>query len=252
MSERFLIVDDDPTITEALAKIIGALGYEVILHSDPIEAVKETDFDVVLTDFMMPGLSGVELLRSLRQRNAEAVRLMITAANDFKVTTLHEIGHSIDDKQNIMKSNMGNAGCGKWQSESIAKITAAYLPELRKAAAVPVDLPDRLVSSLITGALLGNVAKPGIVTDADWARIAPWLATHCTAILHTNEPWEKTPVPVALGTGNRPVTPAAARFFAWSPGRSRLLIGVPGSSRRVDVSGRAAAPDRRFQPLQHP
>ena len=41
MSERFLIVDDDPTITEALAKIIGALGYEVILHSDPIEAVKE-------------------------------------------------------------------------------------------------------------------------------------------------------------------------------------------------------------------
>jgi hypothetical protein len=62
----------------------------------------------------------------------------------------------------------------------------------------------------------------------------------------------KTPVPVALGTGNRPVTPAAARFFAWSPGRSRLLIGVPGSSRRVDVSGRAAAPDRRFQPLQHP
>ena len=85
MSERFLIVDDDPTITEALGKIVGALGYEVILHSDPIEAVKETDFDVVLTDFMMPGLSGVELLRSLRNRNTEAVRLLITAANDFKV-----------------------------------------------------------------------------------------------------------------------------------------------------------------------
>ncbi len=119
------------------------------------------------------------------------------AANDFKVTTLHEIGHSIDDKQSIMKSNMGSEGCGKWQSENISKITAAFLPELRRAAAVPADLPDRLVSSLITGALIGNVAKPGIVADADWARILPWLNAHCTAIRHTNEPWEKPPVAVA-------------------------------------------------------
>ncbi len=85
MRERFLVVDDDPQITEALGKIITTLGFEVITHSDPVEAVKETEFDVVLTDFMMPGMSGVEMLRSLRMRNSDAVRLMITAANDFKV-----------------------------------------------------------------------------------------------------------------------------------------------------------------------
>lgn len=85
MGERFLIVDDDPTITEALAKIVSSLGYETVIHSDPREAVNETGFDVVITDFMMPGLSGVELLRELRIRQPDAVRLLITAANDFKV-----------------------------------------------------------------------------------------------------------------------------------------------------------------------
>ncbi len=85
MGERFLIVDDDPTITEALAKIVGMLGYETVIHNDPREAVNETGFDVVITDFMMPGLSGIELLRELRVRQPDAVRLLITAANDFKV-----------------------------------------------------------------------------------------------------------------------------------------------------------------------
>lgn len=85
MGERFLIVDDDPTITEVLAKIVRSLGYDAVVHSDPREAVLARGFDVVITDFMMPHMSGIELLREVRRHEPEAVRLLITAANDFKV-----------------------------------------------------------------------------------------------------------------------------------------------------------------------
>jgi putative nucleotidyltransferase with HDIG domain len=85
--ERFLVVDDDESITEAIARVLRAMGFEVVSHTDPREAAKETGFDLVITDFMMPHLSGVELLHALRERNPHAVRLMITAANDFKVAT---------------------------------------------------------------------------------------------------------------------------------------------------------------------
>lgn len=83
--ERILIVDDDEHITEVVAKLARSMGFEVAAYTDPCEAAKETHFDLVVTDFMMPNLSGIELLRVLRQTNPDAVRVLITAASDFKV-----------------------------------------------------------------------------------------------------------------------------------------------------------------------
>lgn len=83
--ERFLVVDDDPSITDAISKVVRSMGFETISHTDPREAAKETEFDLVITDFMMPHMSGVELLHALRAARPEAVRLLVTAANDFRV-----------------------------------------------------------------------------------------------------------------------------------------------------------------------
>ncbi|MEW6430118.1 MAG: HD domain-containing phosphohydrolase [Myxococcota bacterium] len=83
--ERFLVVDDDANITEVLSKVLRSMGFAVVAHTDPREAAKETGFDLVVTDFMMPHLSGVELLRQLGESNPDAVRVLITAASDFKV-----------------------------------------------------------------------------------------------------------------------------------------------------------------------
>lgn len=83
--ERFLLVDDDPSITDVLRRVLESMGHPVIVHNDPLEAAQETEFDLVLTDFMMPNLNGVELLGVLKAKRPDAVRLMITAANDFKV-----------------------------------------------------------------------------------------------------------------------------------------------------------------------
>ena len=71
--DRILVVDDDPLILAALSRILQSEGYEVVTHSDPAQAAKEEGFQVVLTDFMMPLLNGVELLRTLREKNPRAV-----------------------------------------------------------------------------------------------------------------------------------------------------------------------------------
>ena len=64
--DRILVVDDDPLILAALSRILQSEGYEVVTHTDPAQAAKEEGFQVVLTDFMMPHLNGIELLRVIR------------------------------------------------------------------------------------------------------------------------------------------------------------------------------------------
>lgn len=83
--QRIVVVDDDASITLAVSSVVKAMGFEVVTYTDPREAIKETQFDVVITDFNMPHLSGIDVLRHLRTQQPDAVRLMITAVNDFKV-----------------------------------------------------------------------------------------------------------------------------------------------------------------------
>jgi response regulator RpfG family c-di-GMP phosphodiesterase len=82
---RILVVDDDALILQALTRILQNEGHEVIGHTDPHKAIEERDFSLVITDFMMPNLNGIELLGALKQTNPHSVRLMLTAAADFKV-----------------------------------------------------------------------------------------------------------------------------------------------------------------------
>jgi response regulator RpfG family c-di-GMP phosphodiesterase len=84
---RILVVDDDALILQAVTRILQSEGYEVVCYSDPIRALQERDFIVVITDFMMPQMNGVELLAELRKHNPRAVRVLLTAAGDFKVAS---------------------------------------------------------------------------------------------------------------------------------------------------------------------
>jgi response regulator RpfG family c-di-GMP phosphodiesterase len=85
--DRILLVDDDPLILQALTRILRAEGFDVVAHSDPAKAAQESDFVVVITDFMMPQMNGIELLGILRKARPDAVRILLTAAADFKVAS---------------------------------------------------------------------------------------------------------------------------------------------------------------------
>src|SRR5687768_14068929 len=82
--DRILVVDDDVRIVRALSRILEDEGYEVVGHDDPARALDERDLAVILTDFMMPSMDGIEMLAELRKTNPHAVRLLLTAASDFK------------------------------------------------------------------------------------------------------------------------------------------------------------------------
>jgi two-component system, NtrC family, response regulator HydG len=78
---RVLIVDDSPDTLEVLQRNLTAQGWEVTTAPGVKQAVKALEakpVDVVVTDFKMPGISGLELVRHVRENCRDTVVLMIT------------------------------------------------------------------------------------------------------------------------------------------------------------------------------
>src|SRR5882762_5832574 len=63
---QILVVDDDALICQALSKVLEMEGHHVLSHTDPRKALEEKDFIVVISDFMMPHVNGIELLAQIR------------------------------------------------------------------------------------------------------------------------------------------------------------------------------------------
>jgi EAL domain-containing protein (putative c-di-GMP-specific phosphodiesterase class I)/CheY-like chemotaxis protein len=78
---RVLLVDDDQSVRRAAARVLQAEGFAVTQAADGEEAlrlIEKCEFDVVLTDVMMPRTSGLELLRAIRQRDLELPVILMT------------------------------------------------------------------------------------------------------------------------------------------------------------------------------
>ena len=86
---RLLLVDDEPNVVASLQRAIRANWKDplkVETFNDPYEALKRcahVEFEVVLSDFRMPQLSGVEFLHALKQIAPNTVRMMLSAQTDF-------------------------------------------------------------------------------------------------------------------------------------------------------------------------
>ena len=65
-----MIVDDDPAILRWCDALLSPLGHEVVLCLDPhkaIEILRHHQVDLLVIDVVMPGLSGLALLKTVRQ-----------------------------------------------------------------------------------------------------------------------------------------------------------------------------------------
>ncbi len=78
---RVLLVEDEESFSDPLSYLLKAEGFEVAVAATGPEALAEYDrggADLVLLDLMLPGLSGTEVCRALRQRGSVPV-IMLTA-----------------------------------------------------------------------------------------------------------------------------------------------------------------------------
>jgi DNA-binding NtrC family response regulator len=80
-SPRVLVVDDEVVVCESCRRILEEEDYEVECAQNGKEAfekMKGNPFDIVITDLKMPGIDGMEVLRTFRQDYPDAVIIMIT------------------------------------------------------------------------------------------------------------------------------------------------------------------------------
>ena len=84
---RVLVVDDEEVIRDVLGTLLTREGYEVTSAATAGEAISlfEADpHDVVLLDLMLPDRSGLDVLREIRQRDADAVVVIVTAYSSIE------------------------------------------------------------------------------------------------------------------------------------------------------------------------
>ena len=83
---RVLVVDDEPPILKFLERVLNEAGYEVTTASTGAEALgqyaDDSRFDLILTDLMMPGMRGDELVAHLRRREPNLKILYLTGFAD--------------------------------------------------------------------------------------------------------------------------------------------------------------------------
>jgi DNA-binding response OmpR family regulator len=81
ITEKILVVDDEETVCHSITKVLSRRGYSVA-HALTVESaltlMKDRSFDLVITDLMIPGTSGLELLQILRDHYPELDVIMIT------------------------------------------------------------------------------------------------------------------------------------------------------------------------------
>jgi CheY-like chemotaxis protein len=78
---KILLVDDNAVVRDMLVDLVGSLGYVADAASGGTEALALFDlnrYDIVLTDLLMPGMSGWEVLAAVRQRDPRMPVVIIT------------------------------------------------------------------------------------------------------------------------------------------------------------------------------
>src|SRR5262245_60697320 len=80
---RILVADDEPELRTVLEEILMASGYDVVGASDGAEALGALEsgrFDMVVSDIAMPGMTGLQLLRAVRERDLDTPVVLMTGS----------------------------------------------------------------------------------------------------------------------------------------------------------------------------
>jgi two-component system, OmpR family, KDP operon response regulator KdpE len=153
MAERVLVVDDEAQITRVLRTALSAQGYDVRAANDPEEALRlfeEWSPDLIVTDLMMPGVSGVELCR--RVRNKAATPIIVLSVRDQERAKVEALDAGADDYVT--------------KPFSIQELLARVRAHLRRA-------PERTTAALEAGDFVIDVQAHAITVQGKPVHLTP-------------------------------------------------------------------------------
>ncbi len=103
MNGRILIVDDNPNMSSLLSEMLEVFDYESIRAGDGVEAIEKVeqgDFRLVITDMRMPKMSGLDLLRLIKEKRPDLPVVVIS-------------GYALDEEGNSILSSMADGFLNK-------------------------------------------------------------------------------------------------------------------------------------------
>jgi putative two-component system response regulator len=142
---NILAIDDEPVIRELIAEILVDAGHAVVTAADAVEGLKHLDdgtLDLVVSDIVMPGLSGFELLDEARQRRPNLPVVLITAAGTHAM---------------LSDALAGGAAGLVMKPFSHAELQRAVATALERAGSAEVELRERLLTPSLAGALANAI-----------------------------------------------------------------------------------------------
>ena len=205
--EKLLIIDDDESLNEALRLVLSKKGYEVSTAQNAEEAfglVSRTNFDLVVSDLKLPGESGIDLLKKVRQFNEELPFIIITAY-DESASTIKAIQEGaydylekpldIDRLIAVIKRALEGKKLSNHLSVSIAKDADDYQIEKSLVGKTPAmkeilkkigKVSNNRVNILIQGESgTGKELITRIIHYTGITKNEPFIGVNCTALTET-------------------------------------------------------------------
>ncbi len=141
---RILIVDDDVDVCEYLKKFLSYEGYEVETVCEPknvMDKLKEKQFQIIILDLKMPGVSGEELLREIREYDKDICIIIYTGYPSIKSaveTMKYQVFDylkkplEIDAFREVIKKAIKEKGLVMSPEETLNREIGRKIRELRK------------------------------------------------------------------------------------------------------------------------
>jgi two-component system KDP operon response regulator KdpE len=153
MPNRILVIDDEPQITRVLRAALTAQSFDVRTANEPEEGLqvfKDWSPDLVITDLMMPGLSGVEVCRAIRTQSA--IPVLVLSVRDHERSKVEALDAGADDYVT--------------KPFSIQELLARVRAHLRRA-------PERTTSAIESGDFVLDVEAHSITVQGKAIHLTP-------------------------------------------------------------------------------
>jgi two-component system response regulator HydG len=170
---KVMVVEDDPEVAKAIARKLGSDGLDVELADDPrpvlarLDAGEGDDWDVVLLDVGLPGMSGIDVLRRFREASSLSSIVMLTGDNSANTATTcmragafyyltkpfrpYELSSMVESAARYSTLRRQLAGVRQAIDDAADQLLVGTSPAMRKLRAALDRLASQDVSILIRG-----------------------------------------------------------------------------------------------------